>query len=94
MGRRPQLVACVQAQKRRPARPARLHGLDDAQGARCLVQERPPAADPRRDGHAEDEEGLGGCHRPGQAAAHERFWCARHPYLQPLPFANHAQACT
>lgn len=64
MGRRPQLDARIQAQESRAHRPAWLHSLADQEGAFPGLQEPARVSDRRRDGHAQDEKGLGGCHCP------------------------------
>lgn len=58
MGARPQLITC-KVEESIPARPARLHGGHDQEGARTVIQDGTQAANARGDGHAQDEEGVG-----------------------------------
>jgi hypothetical protein len=64
MGARHQLDA-LKTQECLPPRPARLHGGHDQEGARTVIEDGTQAADRRGDGHAQDEEGMGGRHCPG-----------------------------
>lgn len=88
MGARLELNTASKAQELIACRPARLHGIFDQEGARDVVENRAKTANTRGDGHAQDEEGVGGRHCPRKAAAYERIRCVKSRSHDPPPIDN------